>query len=143
MFIKQVSVFLENKKGKLAEVLNILGGAMIDISALSIADTADFGVLRLIVNDPGKAKEVLSKEGFVVKTSSVLAVCVEDRPGGLAAVLDILRDKNIEIDYMYAFIGKGEKGAFVAMRVSDPEAAEAILSEKGVETADLSDVYRV
>ncbi len=143
MFIKQVSAFLENKSGKMAEVLNILGEASIDISALSIADTTDFGILRLIVNDPDKAKKVLREQGFIVKTNDILAVCVEDRPGGLAAVLNLIRENNIEIDYIYAFIGKGENCAFVAMKLSDPGKAESILSQNGIKTADLSDVYRI
>ncbi len=142
MLIKQVSVFVENKSGKLAEVIKTIGDNAIDIYALSIADTTDFGVLRLIVSDPDKAKEVLKEKGMVVKRTDVIAVVVEDKPGGLAHVLDVLRDKGIGIEYLYAFIGKNENGANVVMKVDKPEEAVKLLGLTDVSVVEAEDLYR-
>ena len=142
MLIKQISIFLENKSGRLAEVTRILAANDIDISALSIADTTDFGILRLIVNKPEIAEKALKENGFTVSCTSVIAVSVADKPGGLAAVLDILDKDNISIEYMYAFVGKSEGEALVILKLSDSDKAIQILSDNGINVVPSSSVYR-
>lgn len=143
MFIKQVSVFSENKSGRIAEIIGILGDNGIDISALSVADTTDFGIVRMIVSDYKKAEQVLRESGAVVKVTDVLGVGVADVPGGLAAALCVLKEAAIEIDYIYAFVGKSDKGALVVMKVNDPEKAEKVFEKNGIDTLAPEDVYRV
>ena len=144
MILKQVSVFLENKSGRLAEVAKVLGENDVDISALSIADTTDFGILRLIVNKPDKAVRVLKDNGFTVGTTDVIAITVEDHPGGLAQVLDLLDKVQVDIEYMYAFIGNKSSGrAMVILRVENPEAAITTLKENHVDVLPSSEVYRL
>lgn len=137
MLIKQVSVFIENKVGNLEEVIDAIAENDIDIYALSLADTTDFGILRMIVSDPDKAKAVLKEKGLIVKRTDVIAVTVEDKPGGLTKTLDKMRDNEINIEYMYAFIGKNEKGATVVMKVDKPDEAVKILS-----VVDATELYR-
>lgn len=143
MLVKQISVFVENKSGRLAEIIGILGKSGIDISALSIADTTDFGILRLIVNDPLKAETVLKESGMVVKTTEVIAMAVEDKPGGLANALDMISGAGLTIEYMYAFIGKSDVGALVIVRVDKPEEAVKLMEKNGVNIIDAKDVYRL
>ncbi len=143
MLVKQISVFVENKSGRLAEIIGILGRNGIDISALSIADTTDFGILRLIVNDPPKAETVLRENGMVVKTTEVIAMAVEDRPGGLAKALDIISGAGLTIEYMYAFIGKSDVGALVIVRVDQPAEAVQLMEKSGINIIDAKDVYRL
>jgi len=144
MLVKQVSVFLENKSGRLAEVSRILGQNDIDISALSIADTAEYGILRLIVNKPEKAVEVLKDDGFSVGTTEVIAIAVNDQPGGLTAALDVLNRAGIGIEYMYAFIGNSSTGkAMVILRVENTEQAISALQSSGVDVMPSADIYRV
>ena len=137
MLIKQVSVFIENKVGNLEEVIDAIAENDIDSYALSLADTTDFGILRMIVSDPDKAKAVLKEKGLIVKRTEVIAVTVEDKPGGLTKTLDKMRDNEINIEYMYAFIGKNEKGATVVMKVDKPDEAVKILS-----VIDATELYR-
>lgn len=133
MLTKQISVFLENKMGRLAKVTQVLEEYNIDISALSIADTANFGVLRLIVNNPEKAKEVLGQQGFTVSINNVIAIEVVNKPGGLSKVLTILDKKGIGIEYMYAFVGSCDpQNAMVILRVEKPEEALIILEEEDI-----------
>lgn len=141
MLVRQISIFLENKSGRLAEVTRILGENDIDISALSIADTTDFGILRLIVNKPEKAQEVLKENGYTVRCTNVIAVEVPDRPGGLAAALHILDSQSIGIEYMYAFVGKSEQGAMVILRVEDSDKAIQALSDGGIKVLTSDSVY--
>lgn len=143
MLVKQISVFVENKSGRLAEIIGVLGVNGIDISALSIADTTDFGILRLIVNDPPLAEKVLKDNGMVVKATDVIAIAVEDKPGGLAKALKLISDARIEIEYMYAFIGKSDNGALVIVRVNKPDEAVDILENSGISIIDAKDVYRL
>ncbi|MHB1043298.1 MAG: ACT domain-containing protein [Eubacteriales bacterium] len=131
MKIRQVSVFLENKSGRLAQLTRVLGNNGINIRALSIADTTDFGILRLIVNDPEKAYLVLKDAGFTVSTTAVIAVEVEDRPGGLADVLQLLDDKGINIEYLYAFLQKVTSAALVVFRVEQTDEAVNVLKASG------------
>ncbi len=141
MKVKQISVFVENKKGRLAEITKTLAENDIDISALSIADTTDFGILRLIVNKPDVAEKVLKEKGFAVKCTEVIAIAVNDEPGGLAVALDKLDIESIGIEYMYAFIGKTISGALVVLRVDDPEKAVKVLSDSGIRVLSNDEVY--
>lgn len=143
MLVKQISIFLENKSGRLAEVTKTLGANNIDISALSIADTTDFGILRLIVNKPEKAEEVLKENGFTVSCTSVIAIGIPDKPGGLAKALEILEKEKIGIEYMYAFVGKTENEALVIIRVEDPSKAVSALSAKGISVLPSTEVYKL
>lgn len=143
MFVEQISVFLENKSGRLSEVTRTLGSNGIDISALSIADTTDFGILRLIVNKPQKAEETLRAEGFTVSVTSVIAIGVKDKPGGLAMALEILEKAQIGIEYMYAFVGKSEDEALVILKVEDPEKAIDNLKANGVSVLTSAQVYKL
>jgi len=124
MLQKQISVFIENKRGRLAEIVKALGDNDIDMSALCIADTADFGILRLIVDKPEHAEKVLKDNGHAVSITDVIAISVEDKPGGLAEALTVLNDYEINIEYMYAYIRKNTNKATVIVRVDKP--AEAI-----------------
>ncbi len=143
MLIKQISVFVENAPGQLSEVTKVLGENGIDMSALSLADTSEFGILRLIVNDPDKACEVLRAQHFIVKQNDVLAAVVDDRPGGLTAVLDILANVKVSVEYMYAFVGSKDGHAVVVIRPDNAEAAIAALEANHVSTLDPKDVYRL
>ena len=131
MTINQLSVFIENKRGRLAEITKILKENGVDIRALSIADTKEFGILRLIVNDAQKAADVLKAAGFTVSLTKVVAIGIDDRPGGLAAAIEVLRDNNISVEYMYAFISRSEDTAYVILRVANNEEAVRIFTENG------------
>lgn len=143
MLVKQVSVFLENKSGRLAEVTKILGANDIDISALSIADTTDFGILRLILNKPEVAESLLKENGFTVSCTNVIAIAIEDKPGGLAAALEILDKEAIGIEYMYAFVGKTTTDALVILRVEDPEKAVESLEKNNIKVLSSDTVYKL
>ncbi len=132
MKLEQISIFLENKSGRLAEVTRILAEAGINIRALSLADTADFGILRLIVNDTDRAKEVLKKNGFTVGKTEVLGVEVPDRPGGLAGILEILAREDINVEYMYAFVQKSADSAIIIFRFDELDRAIEALTRGGV-----------
>jgi len=134
MAVRQVSVFIENKPGRLAEVTRLLGGAGVNIRALSLADTADFGVLRFIANDPDAAKKVLHNAGLTVRETPVLAVEVPDEPGGLAGALACLDSAGLNVEYMYAFVEKAGGGALVVLRVEATAAAEEALRAGGYKT---------
>ena len=134
MLIKQISVFVENKPGRMAAILEVLTDNNIDISALSIADTTDFGVLRMIVSDHVLAKKGLNEAGVVVKTTDVIAVSMEDKPGGLGAIMNTINDGDITVEYMYAFAGRTETGAMVVVKVNDPEKAIELLEKGGFKT---------
>ncbi|MDI3508652.1 MAG: hypothetical protein PWP48_1252 [Clostridiales bacterium] len=141
MFVKQVSVFLENKLGRLATVTKILGDNGIDISAMALADTTNFGILRMIVNNPDKAVSVLKEAGFTVSTTDVLAVEVDDRPGGLSAVLEVLQDNGISIEYAYSFIKRAGDKAFILFRVENPDRAVDLLKNTGIRVLEEKEVY--
>ncbi|MBR6740532.1 MAG: acetolactate synthase [Clostridia bacterium] len=143
MLIDQISVFIANKHGRLAELTDILSSAQIDIRALSIADTADFGVLRLIVNDPAKAVEVLKSNNVTAKLTKVIAARLDDCPGALASVLNILAKADIPVEYTYAFLSPRGADACVILRVDDNDAAVAALAAGGVKLLSETDVYRL
>ena len=140
MSLKQISVFLENKKGRLAEVTDILGKNGINIKAMSLADTSDFGVLRLIVNDPDRCVTILKSSGFVAQETDVIGIEVEDKPGGLFRVLDILEKNSINVEYMYATVEKNKNFAIVIFKVDVKERAMKILSDNKISIASNSDI---
>ncbi len=143
MRVKQISVFLENKAGRLWELTETLKGRELNIRALSLADTTDFGILRMIVNRPEEAIAALKEKGFAVAATEVLAVEVPDRPGGLAGVLRILSDEGINVEYMYAFVEKKAGNAAVVLRVEQLEKATAVLSGAGVTILEAEEVYNL
>lgn len=131
MLVEQIAVFLENKSGRLADITAVLAENNINIRALSVADTADFGILRLIVDNVEKAKSVLKENGFTVGKTNVIAVEVEDKTGGLAKVLKCLTIDNINIEYMYAFVNKTAENAVLIFRFEKMEEAIATLQKGG------------
>ncbi len=143
MRVKQVSVFLENRTGRLDEVADILGSRRINIRALSLADTSDFGILRLIVNQPEAAYEALREAGFTTRYTDVIAVEVPDTPGGLAGVLKIFREANLNVEYLYAFVEKRTEGAVVIFRFEETDRAIGILQQKGVSLLTGAEVYKL
>jgi hypothetical protein len=143
MTIDQLSVFVENSPGRLAEIASILGDAGIDLRAMSIADTKDFGILRVIVSEPTRAREVLHTAGCVVSVTKVLAVSIEDTPGSLARVLRILADADISIEYIYAFITRKKDSAYVIFRVENNERAIEAFTAHGVKIAKAAEIYEL
>ncbi|MBQ8954510.1 MAG: acetolactate synthase [Clostridia bacterium] len=143
MIIRQLSVFVENRQGRLAEVMDTLSENSIDISALSLADTADYGVLRLIVSDPEKGREVLTASGVVVRITEMVAAVLEDVPGGAARIVRLLAENGIAVEYMYACIGRVNGKALMVLRVEDIEKTETILSENGLSALSPEDIYRI
>jgi len=132
MLIKQISVFIENKAGKVSKIIELLGENNIDISALSIADAADFGILRLIVDDVEKASKVLAANDYLVKTTSVISIGIENKPGGLVKILNTFKENDIAIEYMYAFVNK-DNNAITVIRADNTKLAMAKLAEAGIE----------
>jgi len=141
MRVEQISIFLENKAGRLAEVSRVLSEAGVNIRALSLADTSDFGILRLIVDNNDRAKAVLKERGFTVGKTDVVAVEVEDRPGGLNRILDILSRQNINVEYMYAFVQHTGKDAVIIFRFDDIDMAVKLLQENYVKVLEGKTVY--
>lgn len=141
MPVKQISVFLENKSGRLAAVTRTLAAAQINIRALSIADTSDFGILRLIVDKPDRAFSALQEGGYTVSQTDVIAVEMPDRPGGLAGVLALLEQAQINVEYLYAFIGKGSNGALLIFRVEEIEEAQSQLNQAGFRVLEGEALY--
>ena len=131
MKVEQISVFIENKSGRLAEVSSILGNACVNIRALSLADTSDFGILRLIVNDREKAMAALKGKGFTVSKTEVVAVEVPDEPGGLARILNVLDSRSINVEYMYAFVERCGSNAVIIFRFDETEKAISVLQSQG------------
>lgn len=141
MQVEQISVFLENRAGRLAEITRVLGEAGVSIRALSLADSSDFGILRLIVNDNNKAKAALKERGFTVSITNVVAVEVEDRPGGLNQILEILSRENINVEYMYAFVQYSGENALIIFRFDDIDAAVKILLDNNIKVLEGKTVY--
>jgi hypothetical protein len=141
MRVRQISVFLENKSGRLLEACQSLAEAKVNIRALSIAETADYGVLRLIVNDPATAMQILTENDFTVSETQVIAVEVPDEPGGLAGVLAPLNEANVNIEYLYCFVEKSGESAMVVFRVEQLEAAIKALQGSGYRVMREEDVY--
>lgn len=141
MKVKQISVFLENKYGRLAAVTKYLADAGINIRALSIADTSDFGILRLIVDKPDLAYQVLKGHGFTVSTTEVIAIEMPDVPGGLARVLEIMEQEKINLEYLYAFVGQSGHEAMNIFRVEKIDDAVAALQKNHIKVLSGEEVY--
>ena len=133
MAISQISVFVENRPGRLADITAVLAKNSIDIRALSVADTSDYGILRLIVNDPKSAVEALRSEGMTASATQVLGIIIPDEPGGLARAIKVLSDAQISVEYAYAFITPSVGNAYVIIRVEDNDKASEILKGAGIE----------
>ena len=143
MAIKQLTVFVENKQGALVSITDILSKIDINLRALSIAETQDFGMLRLIVNDTETAEKVLKEEGYLIKVNDVVGVKIGDTPGKLSAPLRVLDEKKINMDYLYAFMARTEKHAYVVIRVEDNDAAEKALEDAGFHMITEEDVCKL
>ncbi len=143
MAVKQLSVFVQNEKGALAEVLNTIASANIEIRALSIADTNDFGILRVITDNNDKATLVLAEHHFVSSVTDVVAVRVDDAPGGLAKAVDNLQAADINVEYIYAFVGQSKNHACVVLRVNDNELAEKTLTAAGFELISQEEIINL
>ena len=143
MTVRQLSVFLENKPGRLCAATDILAKEGINLSALTVADTAEFGILRLIVDQPDRAREVLMNEGIVVRISEVLAIAMDDAPGGAVGILHLLSEAGLSIEYMYACVGRQSGKALMVVRTDDIELAEEILHRGGYGDINPADVYRL
>ena len=141
MQIKQLSIFVENKAGRLAEITAVLAEANVDIRAISIADTSDFGILRLIVDHPDEAVEALKKAGMTVSLTSVIAIGIHDRPGEFAKAMRILADEHIAIEYMYAFISRDKGKACVILRVDDDQRAVSVLQDSGITILTAEEIH--
>ena len=143
MAIKQLTVFIQNKKGTVVSVTEILAKNDINLRALSIAETQDFGILRLIVSDESKAEKVLRENGYLIKVIDVVGVKIGDAPGKLTAALDVLDKANINVEYLYAFMARTEKHAYVVLRVEDNEEAESILTSAGFKMISEADINKL
>ncbi|NLW85235.1 MAG: ACT domain-containing protein [Phycisphaerae bacterium] len=140
MKIKQISVFLENRKGRLSEICSMLGAAGVNIRALTIAETETFGVLRMVVDKPAAAMDAFRTHSVTANQTEVVAVEVPDTPGGLAKVLDILTDNDLNVEYMYGFVEKFTENALLVFRFDDPEKAHQTLKANGVNVVGEHDI---
>lgn len=140
MNIQQISVFLENRAGQLAEITNILAQNNIDLRAIHIAETTDYGVLRIIASRPQEAASILLNHGCILSMTPVLAAAVPDRPGGLAQLLAILAQANIDIEYMYSMFGNGDGMAYMIFRVADIDHLASVLTANGITPAEEKDL---
>ena len=143
MAIKQLTVFVENKKGTVVTVTDILSKNNINLRALSIAETQDFGILRLIVNDESAAEKVLTEAGFLIKVVDTVGVKIGDEPGKLTAALSVLDKADINVEYLYAFMARTEKHAYVVLRVEDNAAAEKALTDAGFHMISEADINKL
>lgn len=141
MQIQQLSIFVENKEGRLAEITAVLAQANIDIRAISIADTSDFGILRLIVDQPAQAVEALKNANMTVSLTSVIAVGIDDHPGEFAKAMRVLADEHITIEYMYAFISRDKGKAFVILRVDDNERAVSVMKDANITILTAEEIH--
>lgn len=143
MAIRQLTVFVPNRKGSMVTLTDILAKNEINIRALSIAETEDFGVLRLIVNDEIAATKILEENGYLIKTIDVLGVKIGDKPGALTSALDVLDKADINVEYLYAFMARTEKHAYVVLRVEDNEKAGNALEEAGFHLITNADICKL
>lgn len=143
MLVKQISVFVENTRGRLEKVTGILADHGINIRALTIADTTDFGILRMIVQDPEKAEKVLRDNGVTVKITDVIVIAINDQPGGLRDALKVLAEHDIGVEYMYTFVGGNLGGVHDILRTDDIQRAAEVLSANGIKVELAKDVYNL
>lgn len=141
MLIKQISIFIPNKKGSLAQLTDILIAHNIDIRAIAVFDTSEFGILRVVVDDPDRAVEILNQEGVVAKVSKVIAVEPEDKPGSLNQIFSILRDADINVDYIYSFIMRKKEMPYIVMKVDQQEKAVDVLTDHGINVINKEEIY--
>ena len=141
MSVKQISIFIENKKGSLAEVTKFIAESKINLKALSIADTQDFGILRIITDDPNNARELLKEEGYTVTATSVLGVALDDAPGSMAKILSVLSDADISIEYTYAFMSTVENKAYMIFRVDNNDKASKALTDAGITVLNQEEIF--
>ena len=143
MAIKQLTVFVENKQGTLVDITDSLAAHNVNIRALSIAETDSFGILRLIVNDEETAEKILAEEGYLIKVIDVVGVKIGDAPGKLTEALSVLDKENINVEYLYAFMARTEKHAYVVLRVEDNAVAEAALTSAGFKMISDADINKL
>ncbi len=141
MLIKQLSVFIENKRGTLASLTDTLMRNKLDIRAIAVFDTNEFGIVRLVVDDPDRALEVLKEDGFIAKVSKVIAVEPEDKPGSLNGIFQILNDNGISIDYIYSFVMRKKEMPFIVFKVDDHEKAVEVLTTNGINVVNKEEIY--
>lgn len=141
MKIQQLSIFVENKSGRLAEITEALANSDIDIRAMSVADTSDFGILRLIVDKPEEAVTAFQEAGMTVSLTSVIAIGVHDRPGEFAKAVRLLADNGIDVEYIYAFISREKGKAFVILRVNEEDKAIDLLKENGIDLLTAEEIH--
>ncbi len=141
MQIKQLSIFVENKSGRLAEITEALAAANIDIRAISVADTSDFGILRLIVDKPDEAVDALKQAGLTVSLTNVIGMGIDDKPGEFSKAMRVLADHSIGIEYMYAFISRDRGKAYTILRVEDSAGAVEVLAASGIKILDPQEIY--
>lgn len=141
MFVKQVSIFVDNKKGSIAEVISILGESNINIKALSVADAADFGILRLIVDEPEKAYYVIKEKGYNVKIAETLGIEIKDEANELGKVLNYIKKNDIEVTYIYSLIGYVSNKSVIIIKTPDLKKTEELLEEFGVKIVDPKTIY--
>ena len=134
MTIPQISVFLENKAGQLADITGVLSDNQVNMRAINIAETADYGVLRLIVDDATKASSILLEQGFILTMTPVVGVAVPDTPGGLSKVLSVISTAGIDVEYMYSVFGQRDGKACMIFRVADTDSLVAVLAREGIAT---------
>ncbi|WP_459939529.1 ACT domain-containing protein [Desulfonatronum parangueonense] len=143
MKVEQISIFLENRAGRLTDVTRVLSEAKVNIRALSLADTSDFGILRLILTDHERAKQILKDNGFTVGRTSVVAVEVGDRPGGLHSILELLSNSQINVEYMYAFVQQSGKNAVLIFRFDRTDQAIEILQKNNIRIIPGEELYNL
>ena len=143
MAIKQLTVFVENKQGSIVSVTETLSNNNINLRALSVAETQDFGILRLIVDDEKTAEKILTDEGYLIKITEVVGVKIGDEPGKLTAALDVLDKADINVEYLYAFMARTEKHAYVVLRVENNEVAETALTSAGFKLITEADINKL
>ena len=141
--ITQLSIFLENKRGNLYQVLDLLAQNDINIRALSLADTTEFGILRLVVQDPMKAKEILEKQYYIVKNTPIIGAELDDEPGGLSSILKIIKDEEIDLEYLYAFTHEKENKAILLLQSNDLDNLIAILNAYRIPLVPAEEVYNL
>ena len=143
MTIQQISIFLPNKPGSFRDIAKILSENAINMRAMSVAETSEFGILRIIVDDNEKACVVLKEAGYIFKETPVIAVEVEDKPGALVQLLDILNEKNVSLEYMYAFLSRKTNSAYMVIRVDEPNDTAGYLTESGVNVITKADIDNI
>ena len=143
MAIKQLTVYVQNKKGSMAALTDVLAKNGVNIRALSIAETEDFGLLRIIVNDETAATKILEENGYLIKVIDVVGVKIGDKPGALTAALSVLDKADVNVEYLYAFMARTEKHAYGVLRVEDNAKAEAALDEAGLHLITSADICKL